>query len=73
VISVCSLCHRVLGDKEPYSNTDPSHGFCLPCMAIWYAESGLKGNNLKSTMAEAANIKVSYRPVRLIEYREGQP
>lgn len=68
MISVCSICHRVLGDKEPYSNTKPSHGFCLHCMAIWYAEQGLKGVELKTAMESAGRIKESYRPVKLIEH-----
>jgi hypothetical protein len=67
MISVCSNCNQVLGDKEPLDNTSSSHGFCLYCLCIWYVKAGIIGSSLNSAMKSAAKIK-GCRPVRLLSY-----
>lgn len=68
MISVCSNCLQVLGDKEPLNNTSSSHGFCLFCLCIWYAKAGIVGKELKIAMKSAKELKNNYRPVKLLEY-----
>lgn len=68
MISVCSICNQVLGDKEPLEDTRPTHGFCLYCLLFYYAAAGIIGQRLIDAMRSATALDVSYRPVKLLEY-----
>ncbi|MCF7795587.1 hypothetical protein K9M42_00640 [Patescibacteria group bacterium] len=36
MIIVCAHCGKILGEKEPYDNTDITHGYCEKCVLDLY-------------------------------------
>jgi len=67
---ICMYCKKEIGEKEPLSDPDISHGICDECMEARYQGGKKVGNRIFSENTMRVKCKKWYERGEIIQLRQ---